>query len=590
MISNDFISAVVNHLWQSTVVVAVAWALTPALKRNHARVRYWIWMAASVKFLLPFSLLIAAGGWLRSLLSASVVARPAVAIAMEQVAQPFAARQFFGVTPMPVVAHHANWLPLAFLMTWAIGALAVIGRLALGWWRVYSAKRAARSVELECDVPVLCSLALMEPGIFGIFRPVLLLPEGILSQLTAEQLGAIVAHEMCHVKRRDNLTFAMHMIVEALFWFHPAVWLIGERLIEERERACDEAVLRTGSGARNYAESILAVCKFHLKSSTACVAGVTGADLRRRVETILSNHIADRMDMGRKLLLFAMGALTLTLPLIAGIVSVPLFPAQEPANPLPQLITKSDLPEFEVASIKPSAPDSGLKVNFAPGGKLYITNATLRFLIKIAYDIGDDQLAGGPKWMESKRFDVAAIPDIPVGGDPKNMAPDQILVFHKPTRLRLQRLLADRFQLELRKESTPMPVFDLVVAKGGQRKLTVTRSIGGPQLNADPANGELNAVGVDMATLAKFLSEGQTGRPVVDMTGLKDKYDFRLNWSPDTGLNALPADSAAIQQPLDAGGISIFAALKQQLGLKLEARTNSADRLVVLHAELPSAN
>ena len=135
-----------------------------------------------------------------------------------------------------------------------------------------------------------------------------------------------------------------------------------------------------------------------------------------------------------------------------------------------------------------------------------------------------------------------------------------------------------------------MPVFDLVVAKGGQRKLTVTRSIGGPQLNADPANGELNAVGVDMATLAKFLSEGQTGRPVVDMTGLKDKYDFRLNWSPDTGLNALPADSAAIQQPMDAGGISIFAALKQQLGLKLEARTNSADRLVVLHAELPSAN
>jgi uncharacterized protein (TIGR03435 family) len=117
-----------------------------------------------------------------------------------------------------------------------------------------------------------------------------------------------------------------------------------------------------------------------------------------------------------------------------------------------------------------------LRVDFAPGGKLYITNATLRFLIKIAYDIGDDQLASGPGWIGSKRFDLSATPDRPVGGDPKNMAPDQILVFHKPTRLRLQRLLAERFQLELRRESTPMPVFALVVARGGPKKLTPAKS------------------------------------------------------------------------------------------------------------------
>jgi uncharacterized protein (TIGR03435 family) len=99
----------------------------------------------------------------------------------------------------------------------------------------------------------------------------------------------------------------------------------------------------------------------------------------------------------------------------------------------------------------------------------------------------------------------------------------------------------------------------------------------------------LNAAGVDIATFAKFLSEGQTGRPVVDMTGLKRKYDFHLEWSPDTFQNFQTADSATSQRS-DAGGVSIFTALPQQLGLKLDARTDAADRLVVMRAELPSAN
>jgi bla regulator protein blaR1 len=299
---------------------------------------------------------------------------------------------------------------------------------------------------------------------------------------------------------------------------------------------------------------------------------------------------ADRMDMGRKLLLFVAGALAVTVPVAIGVVNAPSMRAQETAKPVPELMATSALPEFEVASIKPSAPDSNLKVVFAPGGKLYISNATLRFLIKVAYDIGDDQLARGPKWIGSKRFDLQAIPDKPVGGDPKNMAPDQILVFHKPTRLRLQRLLADRFQLELRKESTVMPIFALVIAKGGPTKLTPAKSTGDPQLKGKFGSGMLNAVGVDMSTLAHFLSEGQTGRPVVDMTGLKGKFDFHLEWAPDSNLNPPSPDNTANQQPADVGGVSIFTAVQQQLRLKLEARTAAADRLMVVRAALPSAN
>ena len=89
---------------------------------------------------------------------------------------------------------------------------------------------------------------------FGVLKPVLLLPEGITDRLTPAQLNAVLAHEMCHVRRRDNLTAAIHMLVEAIFWFYPLVWWIRARLVEERERACDEAVLQSGSDAEVYAE------------------------------------------------------------------------------------------------------------------------------------------------------------------------------------------------------------------------------------------------------------------------------------------------------------------------------------------------
>ena len=85
--------------------------------------------------------------------------------------------------------------------------------------------------------------ARIEPGVLGILKPILLLPKGITDRLPPAQLDAIIAHEMSHVRRRDNLTGAIHMLVEAIFWFHPMVWWIEARLIEERERACDEEVL-----------------------------------------------------------------------------------------------------------------------------------------------------------------------------------------------------------------------------------------------------------------------------------------------------------------------------------------------------------
>jgi beta-lactamase regulating signal transducer with metallopeptidase domain len=104
----------------------------------------------------------------------------------------------------------------------------------------------------------------------------MLLPEGIFDRLTVPQLKGVIAHELCHVHYRDNVIAAIHMFVETLFWFHPLVWWIGRRMVEERERACDEEVLRLGSEPRVYAEGILNVCKLYVESPLVCVAGITG--------------------------------------------------------------------------------------------------------------------------------------------------------------------------------------------------------------------------------------------------------------------------------------------------------------------------
>ena len=87
-----------------------------------------------------------------------------------------------------------------------------------------------------------------------------------MQRLTPAQFEGVVAHELCHIRRRDNLTASVHMVVEALFWFHPLVWWIGARMVEERERACDEAVLSLGSEPVEYAEGILSVCRSYLES------------------------------------------------------------------------------------------------------------------------------------------------------------------------------------------------------------------------------------------------------------------------------------------------------------------------------------
>ena len=160
----------------------------------------------------------------------------------------------------------------------------------------------------------------MEPGVFGVLRPVLLLPEGINERLSAAELQSVIAHERCHIRRRDNSATAIHMFVEAIFWFHPLVWWIKARLIHEQERACDEEVLTRGVDPQVYAESILKICKLYVDSPLACVAGIAGSNLKHRIENIMRCRIGLRLGFARATLLTLGAIVALVSPVVVGMV------------------------------------------------------------------------------------------------------------------------------------------------------------------------------------------------------------------------------------------------------------------------------
>jgi beta-lactamase regulating signal transducer with metallopeptidase domain len=318
-----------NHLWQSTVFAIAVAILTLAFRNNRAQVRYALWLGASLKFLLPFSLLMALGGALHVAPPAAIAA-PEVAVVVNVISEPFP------MMPIPAAAAppraSTNWIPAALIAAWILGMLAIAGLRIRAWLRIRAAIRASVRLDIGTSVEVrsapdvighgVIGHGVIEPGVVGWLHPILLLPEGIAERLTPAQFETVLAHELCHVRRRDSLFAAIHMMVECLFWFHPFVWWIGARMVEERERACDENVLALGGEPRVYADAILNVCKLYVESPLACVAGVTGSNLKRRIEAIMRNQSGRALTRPSKLLLAAAGVAAIAGPVAIGVIGV----------------------------------------------------------------------------------------------------------------------------------------------------------------------------------------------------------------------------------------------------------------------------
>jgi beta-lactamase regulating signal transducer with metallopeptidase domain len=322
------IGPVLDHLWQSTLFAAVAACLTLLLKRNGAHVRYWVWFAASMKFLVPISVLV----W--AFTPASEPLLPPDLPLSTVYAVTSTTHPFLGAAPVVSASGPSQFdIALFLLGLWMAGAIAILIFWLTRWLKVRDAIRRSVPAAVVAPIPVQSCASLMEPGLVGIFRPVMLLPQGIEQHLSPEEMQAILAHELSHWRRRDNLTATLHMLVEALFWFHPMVWWLGAKLIAERERACDEAVLNA-TDPEIYASSVLKVCRYYLESPLPCAAGVSGADLKKRVAMMMSHIRAARLNLTKKLVLAATCASVIMALTAAGLTAATYatvldVPAQE---------------------------------------------------------------------------------------------------------------------------------------------------------------------------------------------------------------------------------------------------------------------
>lgn len=344
------LTALGNHLWQSTVVTAVAGLLAWMLRKHGAHVRYGVWFTASVKFLVPFWLLIALGSAVSRESARPDRAMPSIVTTATEIAQPFVVQTVSGEGGVTVPGTIYKYLPGALFGAWLLGFLIIVMLWARSWLRVRSIVRGASPVAISTGVEAMASPEVQEPSVFGVFRPVLLVPRDLRERLSEDQLHSVVAHEMCHIRRRDNLLSSIHMTVAAIFWFYPVVWWLGARLLEERERACDEEVLRLGSDPLTYAESILRICRSYRRSPLTCMSGIAGPHLQKRIEAIVRDKIECKLNPARKMFLIGAGFAVLAAPVVVGAtMGRPLQPQVQ--APQSQRTVAAASPALEVASI-----------------------------------------------------------------------------------------------------------------------------------------------------------------------------------------------------------------------------------------------
>jgi uncharacterized protein (TIGR03435 family) len=510
---------VLHHLWQSTLFVLAAWGLTLLLRKQAARVRYCVWLAASFKFLVPFWLLVGVGNEVGSRTMVPIAPR-VVSHAMERM---FVPPEF---SPAPLASRNGLWQWLLPLM-WSSGSVVVLWGWARDW----------RSVS--------------GPGVAGIWRQRLVLPEGIERKLSAEELIAVLTHERCHMRWRDNLAAAVHMLVESIFWFHPLVWWMEKRLIEERERACDEEVLRSGSAPEVYASGILKVCEIGLGSRPACAAGITGADLKRRIEAIVAWRGVRSLGVARGVLLVAAVIAAVAVPIVIG----------------------ADRLAFEVASVKRFRESSGgeveRKITPEPDG-LIARRQSIRELVEWAY--GGSQEITGPGWLDGEDYDLSA------------KAGHSVTVHQ--LRQMLQTLLADRFKLALHRETKTQGVYALVVgARGSKLNPAQQESTRRMYMRYTDGVAAFDMV-ANMERFAEVVSMF-TDRKVIDQTGLTGVYQIALR---------VPMDASPFEHVLPGTRFQGFGATPgihsavEQFGLKLESKKAPVEYLVIDHIERPTEN
>jgi uncharacterized protein (TIGR03435 family) len=342
------------------------------------------------------------------------------------------------------------------------------------------------------------------------------------------------------------------------------------------------------------------------------------------------NRIGKVFGSGRKQLFRAAGLAAIAAVILVVLISATpgrakvQSPSQAPgaAAPVPTF-------EYEVASFKPAKPgsDGRIMMGFSmPPDGFTATNTTMMLLIQQAYGVQPFQISGAPDWFTSEHFDVSAKMDPAVADALQKLSVDDRRTARQQM---MQALLADRLNLKIHRDTKELPVYNLVIGKngpklkeskpddnaattpssappeiklppapagggGGTSSVTVGRGSGGTFIMGGPGGGmqSMTSTGAPIANLVRMLSL-RLGRTVLDKTGLTGKYDFKLEFAPDQtqGPAFGGGDGGGVPAPPpESSGPSIFTAVQEQLGLKLESGKGPVEIIVIEHAERPSQN
>ena len=594
-------AALLHFIWQGAIVGLLLWAVLGALRRRSANARY---AASSVALAMLVSLPVI------TTVALYQRARPADVRDAGAAPRPAAAEP----TPPVAVAVSADSPRISWLVgvqdwalpMWSMGVLLCSARLVLGAAHSGSLRRRGEAADdrvrqiveglavrmgIAGPVRALVSEEVDGPSVLGWLRPVILLPPAAVMGLTPQQLEAVLAHEFAHIRRHDYLVNILQMIVEALLFYHPIVWWTSNQMRHERELCCDDLAVATSGDAVTYARALTTIEKLRVTLPSLAM-GAAGGSLLFRIQRLMGAPTGTERRSSRW-----PGVMAMSIALTGVAFSVHATRAQAQA-PAPRLA-------FEVASVKPNASDGGLVAIGYPGGRFSATNATLRMLVRNAFGLQDIQIEGGPSWMNSARFDIVAKPE-----GPATFSQMQAM---------LRTLLEDRLKLKSHTESKELPVYGLVMARSDRRLGAQLKAAGAECLQiAVPAGappppppppgpspvraasecpslfglGSISGRRVTMARLAIGLSPS-TNRIVLDQTGLAGDFDLDLHWTPD--LSLLPRAGRAPGEPvfingqaLDPNGPSLFTALQEQLGLKLESQRGPVEILVIDGAERPT--
>jgi beta-lactamase regulating signal transducer with metallopeptidase domain len=310
----------VNHLWQASLFSLFVLAVCAPLRQAPARVRYSLLLLTLLKFILPgavLALLIRQAGIDAPRLLASdgggAASAQAIAPFLSPVASPPVLFQAVeqaspggmstAVADVVASQERGNWYGLLTFI-WLIGCAILFGswlrqrRLLsaavgagkmTGCGREFEILQRVRSwLGLRREVRLVISPHIAEPGVWRVFRPIVVLPEGIAGRLSDGEMETVLMHELVHVERWDNFVAILQRIICCLLWFHPLIWLLDRRLLAEREQSCDDTVISLNGDYRTYVSSIRKVCRHSIGWEQPGLSTATGADLKKRISRITS--------------------------------------------------------------------------------------------------------------------------------------------------------------------------------------------------------------------------------------------------------------------------------------------------------------